>query len=81
MTSLYCHCEAPNSWLAAQLLRRIKEEWDLPEGITFQEMSSVQDCLTSISNHHRTNLKAAIKTIDFIKLELVCKATVGDIIK
>ena len=80
MTSSYCHCESPNSWLAAGLLRRIKEEWDLPERITFQEILSVQVCLTSIFDHYRTNLKAVIKTIDFIKLHLVCKATVSDVI-
>lgn len=81
MTSLFRHCDAPNSWLAAQLLRRIKEEWDLPEfaeRISSQEICTLQECLTSIFNHHRKKLKASIKTIDLIKLDLGCKATVSD---
>ncbi|XP_057370237.1 uncharacterized protein LOC130691326 isoform X2 [Daphnia carinata] len=65
----------PNSWLSALCLQEIKNEWSREgNNITPKVLNALRKSLTSTFKLYIKDLKHVMRTADFIRLELCCKA-------
>ena len=78
MKSNFAQIDLPNSWIGALVLRQIKQDWAVPNKITFRDLINAQEILAANFKFFKKSVKQIINLNDFIKLTLLCKAAVFD---
>lgn len=68
----------PNSWIIALFLQEIKNTWESSQSaITFNEVNSLRQLLSSTYKHYKECITAILETKHFIKFDIVLRATVN----